>query len=327
MSVLFHIATGRDWERAANTGTYATESLHRDGVIGCSWAAQHAAVADHRFAGRTDLVLLLIDTDRLHSEVRLEQAEASGRPVPRVDGAVNLDAVFEAAPYRPGADGRFHPHEEASGFATHGVATLDQTRRRALEVMAGYRRPWWVAGGWAVDLLLGAKTRPHADVEISILAADQRALFRHLRGWDLRLAAPGQSLPRWDGRRIQPPFHQVWARRGPGGPSTAEEFAAEPTMLGFLLEQHAGNRWVFRRHPAVTRPLHQVGVRAAGGVSVVAPEIALLFKAKTPRYKDQRDFDRTLPHLDRAARSWLAAALQQAHPGHPWHARLTGEQP
>jgi hypothetical protein len=33
--------------------------------------------------------------------------------------------VFEAAPYRPGADGRFHPYEEASGFATHGVATLD----------------------------------------------------------------------------------------------------------------------------------------------------------------------------------------------------------
>jgi hypothetical protein len=43
---------------------------------------------------------------------------------------MNLDAVFEAAPYRPGADGRFHPHEEASGFATHGVATLDHIRRR-----------------------------------------------------------------------------------------------------------------------------------------------------------------------------------------------------
>ena len=29
-----------------------------------------------------------------------------------------------------------------------------------------------------------------------MLAADQLALFRHLHGWDLRLAAPGQSLPR-----------------------------------------------------------------------------------------------------------------------------------
>jgi Aminoglycoside-2''-adenylyltransferase len=100
-------------------------------------------------------------------------------------------------------------------------------------VMAGYRRPWWVAGGWALDLVLGHKTRPHADLEISVLAGDQQALFDHLGGWDLRLAAPGRSLPRWDGSRIQSPFHQVWARRGPGRPSTPEEFATDPTMLGF----------------------------------------------------------------------------------------------
>jgi uncharacterized protein (DUF952 family) len=320
MSVIFHIATGRDWACATSSGTYTTESLHRHGVISCSSAAQHAAAANHLFAGRIDLILLLIDTDRLESEVRFERADAHGQPVPRVYGPVNLDAVFEATPYRPGADGWFHPHEEASGFAAHGAATLGQTRRRAVEVMAGYRRPWWVAGGWALDLVLGHKTRPHADLEISVLAGDQRALFDHLRGWDLRLAAPGQAFPRWDGSRIQSPFHQVWARRGPGRPSTPEEFAA--TMLGFLLEQSRADRWVFRRHTGVSRLLHQVGVITTGGVPVIAPEVALLFKAKAPRFKDQRDFDRVLPHLDRATRSWLASALDQAHPGHPWHARL-----
>ena len=298
MSIIFHIATGRDWERATRTGTYTTQSRHRHGLIGCSSPAQHAAAANHLFAGRTALVLLLIDTDRLQSEVRTERADAHGRPVPCVDGPVNLDAIFEATPYRPGADGRFHPHEEASGFAVHGAATLDQTRRRAVEVMAGYRRRWWVAGGWALDLALGHKTRPHADLEISILAGDQQALFDHLRGWDLRLAAPGQALLRWDGRRIEPPFHQVWARRGPGRPSTPEEFAADPTMLGFLLEQSRTDRWVFRRHAGVSRPLHQVGMITTDRVPVVAPEIALLFKAKAPRFKDQRDFDHVLPHLD-----------------------------
>jgi uncharacterized protein (DUF952 family) len=151
VSVVFHIATGRDWERATSTGIYSTESMHSHGLIGCFTPAQHAAAADNLYAGRTDLVPVLIDTDRLQSEFRLEQADAHGQPVPCVDGPVNLDAVFEAAPYRPGADGRFHPHEEASGFAVHGAATLDQTRRRAVEVMAGYRRPWWVAGGWALD--------------------------------------------------------------------------------------------------------------------------------------------------------------------------------
>lgn len=62
------------------------------------------------------------------------------------------------------------------------------------------------------------------------------------------------------------------------------------------------------------------------GVPVIAPEIALLFKAKAPMFKDQRDFDRVLPHLDRAARSWLASALEQAHPDHPWLARVLGKQ-
>jgi uncharacterized protein (DUF952 family) len=326
VSVIFHIATGRDWERATSTGIYSTGSMHGHGVIGCFSPEQHAPAANQVFAGRTDLVLLLIDTDRLESEVRVEQADAHGQPVPCVDGPVNLDAVFEATPYQPGADGRFHPHEEASGFAAHGAATLNQTRRRVVEVMAGYRRPWWVAGGWALDLVLGHKTRPHADLEISVLAGDQRALFDHLRRWDLRLAAPGQSLPRWDGSRIRSPFHQVWARRGPGRPVTPEEFAGDPTMLGFLLEQSRTDRWVYRRHAGVSRPLYQVGVITTGGVPVVAPEIALLFKAKAPRFKDQRDFDRVLPHLDRAARRWLASALVQAHPGHPWHTRLLGEQ-
>ena len=235
---------------------------------------------------------------------------------------VNLDAILEAAPYRPGPDGRFYPHEEASGFAAHGAATLNEITRRAREVMAGFAGAWWVAGGWALDLFLGHKTRPHADLELSVLATDQGALFEQLRGWDLRLAAPGASLPSWDGSRIRPPFHQVWARYGPGRPSGPDEFAADPTMLGFLLEQCTGGRWVFRRHPAVTRPLAEVGTTTADGLAVVRPEIALLFKAKGPRFKDQRDFDRVLPHLSGAARAWLSSALAEAHPGHAWCGRL-----
>jgi hypothetical protein len=97
-------------------------------------------------------------------------------------------------------------------------------------------------------------------------------------------------------------------------------------MLGFLLEQSRTDRWVYRRHHGVSRLLHQVGVITADGVPVIALEIALLFKAKAPRFKDQRDFDRVLPQLDRAARSWLASALEQAYPGHPWHARVLGAQ-
>jgi uncharacterized protein (DUF952 family) len=324
MSVIFHIATQQHWERASRAGVYTTASLREDGFVQCATATQHATVADKLFAGRADLVLLLIDTDRLSSEIRFERSDTDSEAFPHVYGPVDLDAIFEATSYGPGPDGRFHPHEEASGFAAHGAATLQETARRVLRVMAGFPGAWWVAGGWALDLFLGHKSRPHADVELSVLAADQQALFGHLQGWDLRLAAPGSSLPAWDGSWIQPPLHQVWARRGPGSgcPADPDEFAADPTMLGFLLEQSTTGRWVFRRHPAVTRPLARVGTITAEGVAVVRPEIVLLFKAKGPRFKDQRDFDRVLPYLDGAARAWLSAALEQVHPGHAWRGRL-----
>jgi uncharacterized protein (DUF952 family) len=225
MTVLFHITSQRDWERAMRAGIYTAASLDGDGFIHCSTATQHAAVANTAYRGRTGLVLLLVDSERLTAEVRFEQAAPGGEAFPHVYGPLDLDAVFEATPYRPAADGRFHPYEEASGFAAHGAATLDAARRRAVEVMA----------------------------------ADQSSLFAQLPGWDLRLAAPGAALPRWDGGAIAPPFHQVWARKGPGTPAGADD----PTMLGFLLEQGGGDRWVFRRHPALTRPLGQVGMAGA----------------------------------------------------------------
>jgi uncharacterized protein (DUF952 family) len=146
VSVIFHLAAHEDWERASSAGRYTTASLHDDGFIGCSTATQHAAVANARFAGRTDLVLLLIDPDRLASPIRIEPPDTAGAAFPHVDGPVDLDAVFEATLYQPGPDGRFHPHEEASGFAAHGAATLAETKRRAVEAMAGFAHRWWVAG-------------------------------------------------------------------------------------------------------------------------------------------------------------------------------------
>ena len=142
------------------------------------------------------------------------------------------------------------------------------------------------------------------------------------RDWERAMRAGIYTAASLDGGVIAPPFHQVWARMAPWTPASADEFAADPTMLSFLLEQSGGDGWVFRRHPALTRSLDQVGIAGPDGVRFVRPEIALLYKAKSPRFKDERDFDRVLPHLDATGRAWLASSLDQAHPGHPWRARL-----
>lgn len=41
--------------------------------------------------------------------------------------------------------------------------------------------PWWIAGGWAIDLFLGRQTREHQDIDVLILRRDHqavRSLFR-----------------------------------------------------------------------------------------------------------------------------------------------------
>ncbi len=58
--------------------------------------------------------------------------------------------------------------------------------RQVLSLLAGFGMPWWVAGGWAVDLFIGRLTRPHKDIEIAVFRHDQLVLQEHLAGWSLR---------------------------------------------------------------------------------------------------------------------------------------------
>jgi hypothetical protein len=154
---------------------------------------------------------------------------------------------------------------------------------RALEGFAG---PWWVAGGWAVDLVVGAATRSHEDLDVAVLRSDAPALVE-------RLGA----------RRVGP--HQL-------------------SMEGFdlLLNDSADGEWIFRRDLRVRRPLHEIGVER-NGLPVLAPEVVLLFKAKEPGPKDEADREQLLPRLEPAGRDWLLAALETAHPGHAWLGALT----
>jgi len=181
--------------------------------------------------------------------------------------------------------------------------------RKVASVLESFRRPWWVAGGWAIDLLVERETRAHEDVEVAILREDQGALRDHLRGWRLERVARGSPtrIPWADGEWIGPPDHEVHARSPDG---TFE--------LEILLNEGEGPTWRFRRDPRITRPLALAGMRTADGVPFLAPEIVLLYKAKEPRERDLHDFRVARGALDEDRRAWLRDALAAVHPGHPW---------
>ena len=111
MSIIYHIAGASDWEQARRDGQYTTStrgrSLAEQGFIHGSTADQVAPVANMFYEGLLDLVVLVIDTDRVRPEIRYEQVPGWDAPFPHIYGPLNADAVTESRPFEPGPDGEF----------------------------------------------------------------------------------------------------------------------------------------------------------------------------------------------------------------------------
>ncbi|HVH21725.1 MAG TPA: DUF952 domain-containing protein [Pseudonocardia sp.] len=107
---LLHLIEPADWEAARAAGALAPPSLAEVGFVHLSTADQVALPANQIFAGRQDLLLLVLEPDLIDVEVRWEPG-THGDPAtmrfPHAYGPVPTAAVREVLPYRPGADGRF----------------------------------------------------------------------------------------------------------------------------------------------------------------------------------------------------------------------------
>jgi uncharacterized protein (DUF952 family) len=105
--MIVHIASRDAWEGARARGAYTADSLATEGFIHCSDPHQYLWVANQRFRGRHDLVLLQIDPTRLGVEVRYENLEGGREQFPHVYGPIPLEAVVSVAPLTPRHDGTF----------------------------------------------------------------------------------------------------------------------------------------------------------------------------------------------------------------------------
>ena len=185
---------------------------------------------------------------------------------------------------------------------------------RTAAYFARYSLPWYVGGGWAVDLFLGRQTRPHPDVEVAVLRRDQRLLRHAFEGWAWSKVVPGSQGSVWDAKEwLELPIHELHAREPNGD------------FVEVLLQESDAKTWRFRREPTVSMPLSELGLRSELGIPILRPEIVLLYKAKSPRSKDEEDFIALLPALGDAQTTWLGEALDRCHPGHPWRTRLKRE--
>lgn len=101
--MIYHVVPAADWA-AGDERPYAPASLVAEGFVHCSADVPSAlAVADARFSGVPDLLVLVIDETRLGAEVRREGPAAA---FPHVYGPVERSAVVRVQAVARDSDGR-----------------------------------------------------------------------------------------------------------------------------------------------------------------------------------------------------------------------------
>jgi hypothetical protein len=92
-----------------------------------------------------------------------------------------------------------------------------------------------------------------------------------------------------------------------------------PWQFEIMLCEFSDDEWIYRRKQSIRGPLKDFGWVTADGVNVIAPEIQLLYKSRSPREKDVVDFENCLKKFSQKQSDWLRSAIQlDSGKGHPW---------
>jgi len=95
MPIIYHVTTAADWKAAQEKGFYEHPSLIAEGFIHCSQEHQVPGVLERYFEGETNLLKLVIDTDKLTSKFVFDWSPSTQDTFPHVYGPINLEAVTD----------------------------------------------------------------------------------------------------------------------------------------------------------------------------------------------------------------------------------------
>ena len=173
-------------------------------------------------------------------------------------------------------------------------------------------RPFWLAGGYSLDLLLGKKTREHEDLDFVVRRSDQLFFQEVLAGWDLQAADPPGTatlFPWIIGHYYELPVHNIWCRKN----------ESSHWELELLFSEFEGDEWVYRRNKTIRGPMNSYEWEAENGMKVLAPEIQLLYKSRSKRPKDFQDLQNCLPVLKTEQKDRLNYWISiDSGSDHPW---------
>lgn len=176
--------------------------------------------------------------------------------------------------------------------------------KNVTSVMTDFNKPWFIAGGWAIDLFMGRETRQHQDIEIALFRKDQFSLKEYLKEWDFKKVIKGEFYS-WDNEFLELPIHEIHA-------------CLNGNRLEVLLNESTEEDWKFRRDMRISYPFQKVWSYSDTGIPYLNAEIVLLYKVKNTRKKDHQDFMLIKDHLEENKKKWLRNAIQLHEPKHKW---------
>lgn len=188
-------------------------------------------------------------------------------------------------------------------------------------MLSSLNKPWYVAGGWSIDLYLQQRRREHKDVDIAVFRQDQLVIQMYLldRGWKLwKYMGDTEAIEPWlPGEKLELPDRGIFA-----------EPVNEIGSIDILLSEKKGKQWWYHRDARITHSIKTVGMNLDLGIPFLSPEIVLLFKARhlyvdEPNYilhrqADENDFQAVRRLLNVKRRTWLEKAIGLLYPNHPW---------
>jgi hypothetical protein len=208
---------------------------------------------------------------------------------------------------------------------------FDPSLAAVAEALDRARIEWFVVAGWALDLYLDAKTRPHKDLEVSVWRDQSDSLFDAFA--DHRI---DQVISTKRYQAISEPSQLD--SRGHLIIRKAAALNEQPIDIELFLSARHGGVWSFRKDPEVVLPLDSAIIRSTSGLPILAPHLVLLFKSwffptmnksmrETPEEAefmakcwevDCQDFATVFPHLSEVQKDLLEGWLRKFAPGIPW---------
>jgi len=91
--MIYRIAEQNDWQRAQQSGEFASADLTAEGFIHCSEHHQILRTAQKYYAGKKSLVLLEIDETKIINDMKREDSAGRGELFPHIYAPIPLTTI------------------------------------------------------------------------------------------------------------------------------------------------------------------------------------------------------------------------------------------